>query len=978
MQWHFGPFRLDLANTCLWRAEQPVPLRPKTFDLLVYLVTHAGQLLTKEALLDAIWPETAVGDGVLKTSMGELRKALGETAKAPQWITTVHGRGYRFVAPVTVVDPVAPPVVPVVLPTSPPSLAPVSPPLLMERESVLQRLHAAWTQARQGRRQVIFVTGEAGIGKTAVAEAFATQVCQEPAVALAYGQCVEHYGAGEAYLPVLEALEQLCRGPAGAALVALLHQQAPTWLVQLPWLLSAAHREQLQYELQGTTRERMLREFAAVVDALTAETPLVLVLEDLHWSDYATLDLLALLARRRTPARFLVVGTCWSAEALVHHHPLRTVMQDLQRHGDAIEIPLALLSPEAVAAYLAVRFPQRRFPAELAPWLHTRTDGQPLYLVTLVQAFVAQGVLQAHNECWTVQASIETLAREVPEGLRQMLEQQITRLPLEEQRVLEVASVAGAEFVAAAVAAGLDADADSVEECCEALVVQQFLHPLGVTTWPNGTVATRYAFVHALYQQVVYERLGAGRRVRLHQRLGECLEAAYGAQAGEVAAELAEHFVRGQDVQRAVPYLQQAAENAAYRAAPVEAIRHLSRGLEVLITLPETPERLQQELDLQVPLGGAWAQNRGWSAPEVGQVYARARELCRRLGAPPQLPVVLLGQFSCYTQRAEWQTARELAEHLLTLAQRQADPALLLSAHYAFGLTLFFRGEVAAAHVHLAQGSALYVPAYHRALVTSNRLDPGVTVRCYTALSLWLLGAPEQALAQMHEARTLAQELSHTYSLAVALQQVTRLHPWRRDVPATLTWTEALIALSTEHGFEQYLSHARLLHGWALVVQGQAEEGLDQMRQSLTAYLATGAAIWRPYFLALLAEGYGQVGATDEGLRVLAEALAGVEKTGERVWEAELHRLTGELLLRQAVPDTPQAETCLHQALAVARQQQAKSLELRAAMSLSRLWQQQGKQDAARQLLTEVYSQFTEGFDTLDLQEAKALLELLA
>jgi hypothetical protein len=302
-----------------------------------------------------------------------------------------------------------------------------------------------------------------------------------------------------------------------------------------------------------------------------------------------------------------------------------------------------------------------------------------------------------------------------------------------------------------------------VEERCEALVAQQLLYPLGATTWPDGTVATRYAFVHALYQQVVYERLGAGRRVRLHQWLGECLEAAYGAQAGEIAAELAEHFVRGQDARRAVPYLRRAAENAAQRSAPVEAIRHLTRGLEILTTMPETPERLQQELDLQVPLGAAWAQIRGWAAPEVGQAYARARALCQCLGEPSQLPVVLWGQFLWCAQRAEVQTAHELAEHLLTLAQRQADPALLLSAHATLGMTLFIRGEVAVAHGHLARGSALYVPAYHRTLVARYGLDLGVVARCFMALSLWPLGAPEQALAQMDEARTLAQDLSHPY-----------------------------------------------------------------------------------------------------------------------------------------------------------------------------------------------------------------------
>jgi predicted ATPase len=592
-----------------------------------------------------------------------------------------------------------------------------------------------------------------------------------------------------------------------------------------------------------------------------------------------------------------------------------------------------------------------------------------------------------------VHGDIAALTLEVPESLRQLLEQQVTRLPLEAQRVLEMASVAGVEFVAAALATGLDADAATVEEHCEALVRQQLLYPLGVTMWPNGTVATRYAFVHALYQQVVYERLGAGRRVRLHQRLGSCLEAAYGERAGEIAAELAEHFVRGQNAQRAVYYMHQAAENALHRCAHVEAIQHLSRGLELLTTLPETPERLQHEIDLLVPLGAAWAQARGWSASEVGQAYARARELCQRLGEPPQLPVVLLRQFMWCVPRAEWQAAHELGEHLRTLSQRQSNPVFLLSAHTMLGVSLFFRGEVAAAHAHFTQGSALYVPAYHRTPVAQHGIDLGVHTRCYAALSLWLLGAPAQALAQIHEARTLAQELAHPYSLVFALSFVTFLHQWRRDIPATLTWAETVLLQCAKYGFGQYFSYGRLLHGWALVTRGREGEGLDQMRQGLTAYQTT-ATSWLPYFLALLAEGYGQEGAVDEGLRVLAEALTIVQRTGECIWEAELYRLTGELRLTQqglrhdthspssdtanvAVAEASvlaEAEAAFHHALDIARRQQAQSLELRAAMSLARLWQQQGMRAEAHQLLAEIYGRFTEGFETDDLLQAQALL----
>jgi DNA-binding winged helix-turn-helix (wHTH) protein len=350
----FEPFRLDIANACLWREQQQIALRPKVFAVLAYLVTHAGQLVTKDALLSEVWPETAVSDTVLKACIGQLRKALDETAEAPRFIATVHRRGYRFIAPVTAVASPAETTTAAastLLPSPPPPL------LLVEREAVLHQLRARLADAGQGRRQVVLVTGEPGIGKTAMVDAFATEVATRPGMRVARGQCIEHYGAGEAYRPVLEALGHLCQGAQGAQTVAVLRQQAPTWLVQMPWLLSPADRDVLHHELGGATRERMLRELVVAVDTLTTETPLVLVLEDLHWSDRATLDLLNLLARRREPARLLLLGTYRPVEAIIRDHPLRAVAQDLQLHGHCTTVQLGPLSSEAVRDYLALRLP---------------------------------------------------------------------------------------------------------------------------------------------------------------------------------------------------------------------------------------------------------------------------------------------------------------------------------------------------------------------------------------------------------------------------------------------------------------------------------------------------------------------------------------------------------------------------------------------------------------------------------------------
>lgn len=422
------------------------------------------------------------------------------------------------------------------------------------------------------------------------------------------------------------------------------------------------------------------------------------------------------------------------------------------------------------------------------------------------------------------------------------------------------------------------------------------------------------------------------------------------------------------------------------RSAPVEAVSHLSRGLEVLATLPETLEHLQQELDLQVLLGAAWTQISGFATPALRQVYARARELGQRLGASQQLLAVLMGQFGGHLQRAELQTAQEVAIHLLMQVQGHRDPLPLLAAHTTLGIVLLARGEVVAAYRHLTQSMTLYVPTNHCTLVRHYGSDLGVIVRGNVAMSLWLLGAPQQALGHIHALHVLAQELSHPPSLAWALLLIARVTQWLRDAPATLRWTDALMACGAEHGFAQHVTWGKLLHGWALLAQGQREQGLTQIRQGLTAYDATQAAQWRPYFLALLAEGYGQTGAPDEGLRLLAEALVAVQHTDEHMWEAELHRLQGELLLqaqqqRPALADDlshrAAAEASLRQVLAVARRQQAKSLELRAAMSLARFWQQQGKRAEAQALLAPVYGWFREGFETADLQEARTLLDTL-
>ncbi len=477
------------------------------------------------------------------------------------------------------------------------------------------------------------------------------------------------------------------------------------------------------------------------------------------------------------------------------------------------------------------------------------------------------------------------------------------------------------------------------------------------------------------------------RRKALHERTAQAMEALYRTSLEDHYSELSHHYGRSGNTEKAVEYLGLMGQQAIQRSANEEAIRYLTTALELVKTLPDTNERAQQELALQITLGVPVMATYGWTATQVEAVYTRARELCRQIGETPQLCPTLWALSYLYSMRAEYQTAQELGEQCLSIAQRSNDAALLIEAHYILGVTLIVRGEFVTAREHFEQTIALYNPQQHAALAhTYAEQDAGVFCRADVGWVLWYLGYPDQAIRKLHEAEVLAQELAQRFSLGFKLLQAGSVHYLRGEPKAALEQTEASITLSTEHGFFSTRTIGTFWHGCALAELGQEEEGIAQMQEGMTAYRAAGGrgACWS-FWLAQLARVYGKGGQIEDGLRTVAEALDFVTETGERLSEAELYRLKGELLLQKAVGRNQKAESevqkeaeeCFQQAINIARHQEAKSWELRAATSMARLWQQQGKKAEARELLAEVYSWFTEGFDTKDLQEAEALLEEL-
>ena len=516
-----------------------------------------------------MWPETHVQPEVLKSRIFEIRSALGDRPKTPRFIETLPRRGYRFIAAVHD-TPAAASAAPV-----PPAHGP-----LVGRAGPLETLRACLHRAMQGQRQLVFVTGEPGIGKTALVDAFEQQArAAVPGLRLARGQCLEGYGGMEAYYPMLEALGALWRGGGGDAVVETLATHAPTWLVQFPALVTRAHRDTLQRELQGATRERMLREIAEALETLTVDQPLLLVFEDLQWVDPATVDVLAALARRRAPAHLLLVGTYRPVDLAVGQRPLQALTQELRLHHLCHELAVAPLSAADVAAYLAATSASASLPEGLAGLVYRHSEGNPLFMRAVLDHLTQQGFLAREPGCWRLRVPVAESDLGVPEGLRQMIEAQIERLRPEEQRMLEVASVAGAVFTASVCAAAAAMEANDFDAVCGSLARRQHLvRAAGVQSFPDGSVSPRYVFVHALYREVCYGRQALGRRATLHRRLGAHLEGLFATQLEDVAAELAHHFEAGAESARAIQYLQLTADTAGRRYAYREAATTLQHG----------------------------------------------------------------------------------------------------------------------------------------------------------------------------------------------------------------------------------------------------------------------------------------------------------------------------------------------------------------------------------------------------------------
>jgi DNA-binding winged helix-turn-helix (wHTH) protein len=786
----FAGFRLDTTNLCLWRRgnvgeDERTALTPKAFDVLRYLVEHAGRLVTQDEILSALWPRSYVNPEVLKHHVLEVRKALGDDRRNPRFIETLPRRGYRFIAPIASGPE-----------THRTAKAMPAHGRLVGRDAVFADLRDGLGKALRGQRQIVFVTGEPGIGKTALVDEFQRRASAEMAdLGFARGQCVEGYGGQEAYYPMLEALGQLCRAPGGEEIVNVLAEQAPTWLAQFPALLKRKHRETLQREIEGATRERMLREIGDAVETITAQRPLLVVFEDLQWVDHATVDLLSVLARRRSPARMMLIGTYRPVDLV--DHPLKALKRDLLVHQLCQEIALEPVSEGDVADFLAGESALADQSCSLANRVHRHSGGNPLFMVATLDHLRSRGFITCVAGVWQLRVPLDEIEPGVPESLRRLIEAQIERLSVEEQDALEVASVTGAAFAASVSAAATKLDPEDFEDLCDRLSRrQQIVRPMGSQQFPSGSTSARYEFVHALYREVMYGRLARGRRARLHARIGERLRSLYGDALGEIASELAHHFEEGLDWARAVNYLQLAADTAGRRYALREATAILQHALELARKLPDAP-RLASETEILQRLTAIYtAASYDLSALETHEA------LLAKL-APHGLNEHLraLEEMANFASWISAERGLEVVERVKRLGSGQVDPGLRAQSRMMYffwhilagGWNSQYAGECRTA---LAEIRSLG----DRSLVASGQIAYGVIQWVSSAYREAARGASE-GREILFEGREEGAYLIYPYwmSRAVSSLSLSLLGEWGKALDEGEAWMTMLAKHADEH-----------------------------------------------------------------------------------------------------------------------------------------------------------------------------------
>jgi predicted ATPase len=900
--------------------------------------------------------------------------------------------------------------------------------VFVARELELGRLTGSLETALLGKGRVLFVTGDAGSGKTAFIQEFCRRAQESYSDLIAAGgKCNAQTGAGDPYLPFIEILSLLTgevetkytagvisRENAvrlwnllpsavkaildngidlinifapGASLVSRASTFSPGWTdwqARLKKLVE--HKSSLPADLT-LQQSHLFGQYTRVIQALSGEKPLLLILEDLQWVDEGSTSLLFHIGRQIKGHRILVVGSFRPTEVAVgreeKRHPIVPVLHEFKRDFGEIELDLEKAEGrEFVDTFLDSE--PNKLGKVFRETLSAQTKGQPLFTVELLRAMQDQGMLVKDQEGrWVEGRTFDW--HKLPSRVDAVIMERISRLTEKMRDVLTLASVEGQEFTAEVVAR---LRKEEVRELIKILSGElekrhRLVSAKGIRNLGKERLSL-YVFQNNLFQKYLYNTLDEVERTHLHEDVGNILESLYGEQAQEISVQLARHFQEAGVMPKALEYFTKAGNKALNLSAYAETIAHFGKALDILKTFPPSSERDQQELSLEIPLAASQQAIYGYGAPEVSSTYGRIKELCQKMAGSPQIIYALYFLANYHWLRAEHDAALEFTEQMMNLSQKAGDALSLAVTHTLHGTLSFIIGKWPSALEHLEQMNVFYNPQQHSHLAFIYGQDPGLISLCSTASVLWALGYPGRAVDQSRKMLEAARQVNHPFSLAAALAFDSLFHLLRRDAAALEERGREVAALADEKGFLFFVGIGMFKLGWVAARQGRVEEGLSKLHQALALYQATGVRFTLTELLGSLAEAYGMAGDNEKGLEFMSQALAEVERGGERYYEAELFRLKGELLLKKAEKDDDraamekEAEACFRQSLDVARRQMAKSFELRTAISLGRLLKKQGKASEAKKLLEDIYGWFTEGFDMPDLKEAKSLIEELS
>ena len=840
---------------------------------------------------------------------------------------------------------------------------------LVGRDEEIDLLLRRWEQAKSSDGQVLLISGEPGIGKSRIAQTVLERISAEAHTRLRYF-CSPHHQENALY-PSITQLERAAgfrREDTSeqrlAKLEAVLSQGTNDLSDAVPLLadllsIPIGDRYAPLNLTPQKRKEKTLHAQLAQVEGLAARQPVLMVFEDAHWSDPTTRESLDLIVDRVATLRVLMIVT---------FRPEFTPAWIGRPH--VTSLTLTRLPVRQRTQMIAQVTGGKALPKEIADQIVDRTDGVPLFIEELTKSVIESGIVTEVGDHYAAIGPVAPLA--IPTSLHASLLARLDRLaPTRE--VAQIGAALGRRFSHELISAVAQIPQQQVDDALSQLVSAELIFKRG--TPPDA----EYTFKHALVQDAAYDTLLRSRRQQLHARIAATLEDAFPEIVAAQPALLARHCAEAGLTEKAIGYWLKAGQQAARRSLNQEAIHHLTNGLEQLKGRPDTVEKAKEELAFQTALGPALLATRGWASPAAIETYLRARALCEQVGDTTQLFTTLWGTWLFRWARGEITVARGLVDELLALAQRERKTVFRLQAHHAAWTTFTYLGEVETALEHAKRGMAIYQPKKHGSLASNfGGHDPGVCAKAHASQPLWLLGYPERAARSSRQSLELAQQLSHVPSVVHALFHGVWLDQFRRDEHAAQNRAEILINMAANQGQLQYVAIGTIFRGWALAAQGETKEGIEAVRQGVAEYRATGAESWAPYYNALLAELLYEAKCNEEALSVLHEAQIAAKKAAEQFfWKAEMMRLEGELLLSHLTKQG-EAESCFGKAIAIARDLNMKSLELRISTSLARLWRDQGKRTQARDLLTPVYDWFAEGFDTLDLKEAKALLDELA